>query len=209
MLERSGEKKNCEGSRQLGTPGPNIPETIDAILGQLKSGTIALSSPESMILEGTPRIELLLGVSTPIEQLKRMLREQGYVKTAEIKIAARMEAHLAGGDFQIVSITPETQGVSSVQATQWLWNITAIKPGRRQLHLSANAIFEVQGKEMTRAIRTFDKNIYVKVAWRQKMSGFVTTNRQWLWTALLIPLAGWLWARWQRRRASSRTQNDR
>ncbi len=54
---------------------------------------------------------------------------------------------------------------------------------------------------MPRKIRTFTKTIRVRVTLGRRLAGFVGDNWQWLWGTLLVPLAGWLWAR--RRKAKS------
>jgi hypothetical protein len=51
---------------------------------------------------------------------------------------------------------------------------------------------------MPRVIRTFEETIAVNVTLSQRVSSFFANNWQWLWTAILIPIIGWLISRRRR-----------
>jgi hypothetical protein len=55
------------------------------------------------------------------------------------------------------------------------------------------AIFDVEGTQRKRAIRTFDQIITVNVTTGQQLADFVTGNWQWLWAAVAVPLVGAIW----------------
>ena len=42
---------------------------------------------------------------------------------------------------------------------------------------------------------TFDRVINVEVTWNQWIFQFFNDDWQWLWTALMVPIGGWLWKR--------------
>jgi hypothetical protein len=106
-----------------------------------------------------------------------------------------MEARLSGYMFQITAITPEIQAVSKRQQTEWKWEIDPKEEGKHRLHLTLTALLEIDGHSTPRAIRTFDKIIEVNVTATQKIGLFFKNNWQWLWAAILVPVAGWLWKR--------------
>jgi hypothetical protein len=106
-----------------------------------------------------------------------------------------MEAHLTGNDFDIVPITPEEQAISRRETTEWKWSVKPKDVGTLPLHLSLNAKFKVDGQEAARTIRTFDKTVYVKVFSPRGIAVIVRHNWQWLCTALIFPIAGWVWHR--------------
>ena len=83
-----------------------------------------------------------------------------------------------------------------------LWQVEATKEGEHRLHLTLTAILEVEGESMQRKIETFAHMITVEVTTGQRVSRFVANNWQWLWTAILIPIVGWLW----RRQRSGKTE---
>jgi hypothetical protein len=145
---------------------------------------------------------LLLSPSASVEELRRQIRESGepgqQIESAEqIITGSEMQARLTGQDFEIVANSPEVQAISYKEPTEWTWDISPTESGKKQLHLTITALFEVEGEETTRQIESFDRTISVKVTWNQRLSGFISTNWQWLWTAILVPLVPWLWRKWK------------
>ena len=67
------------------------------------------------------------------------------------------------------------------------------KLGTQWLYLSLTAHFEVDGKDMMRSVKTFDKVIEVEVTPLQKVSLFIKGNWQWLWATFFAPLGFWQW----------------
>lgn len=168
---------------------------IDRMLENMDFGNIAFNAPNSMNLYDTSVIQLKLSLATPIDELKLMIEAEGAKEGARIRVSDRMEARLSGSNFAITAITPETQAVSGFDVTEWKWEIKPASEGRHRLHLTLSALLIVEGTSTPRAIRTFDKVIEVEVKWHQRAGSFFKKNWQWLWAALLIPIAGWLWKR--------------
>ncbi len=174
-------------------------KVIDRILEKLPVGNIAFNAPTAIGLEDTASIQLILSLSKPVEELKQMIEAEGEKQGESIKVANQMEARLSGPHFQIQTVTPETQVITSEDVTKWAWEAKPLKPGRQKLHLTLSAKFTVQGQPTSRTIRTFDKIIEVNVSWSQKVTEFWEKFGQWLWAGIIIPIAGWLW---KRRKAS-------
>lgn len=166
---------------------------VDRILEQLKFGNIAFNAPKTMSFRDTAVIELMLGLKAPIDELKRMIEAAGEKEGARIRVSDRMEARLSGPNFAITAITPEIQAVSQRDITEWKWEVKPSSDGRHYLHLTLSAILSVEGASTPRVIRTFDKVIEVKVAWHQRVGSLLEKNWQWMWAAILVPIAGWLW----------------
>jgi hypothetical protein len=137
----------------------------------------------------------VLGLATPTDELKQMIEAAGEKEGARIRVSDRMEARLTGPNFAITAITPEIQAVSRTDITEWKWEVKPIIDGHQRLHLTLSALLSVDGASTPRAIRTFDEIIEVEVAWHQRVGSFFAQNWQWLWAAVLIPVAGWLWKR--------------
>jgi len=180
-------------------PAPSPPEdrfgAIDRILEKLQFGNIAFNAPKTMNLRDTAVIQLMLGLETPIDKLKRMIEAAGEKEGAHIRVSDRMEARLSGTNFAITAITPEIQAVSRSEITEWKWEVKPSSDGRHYLHLTMSALLSVDGASTPRAIRAFDKMIEVEVAWHQRVGPFFEKNWQWLWAAILVPIVGWLWKR--------------
>jgi len=182
--------------KSVAPPPPNEDlNTVDRILEKMELGNIAFNAPESMNLHDTVIVHLVLGLSKPIDELKRMIEEEGAKEGAQIRVANRMEARLSGPNFAITAITPEEQAISESEVTEWKWEVKPNTEGRQYLHLTLSALLRVDGEPTQKAIKTFDKMIAVEVTWSQKVSSFFKKNWQWLWAAVLVPLVGWLWKR--------------
>lgn len=168
---------------------------IDEILASLEWGNIAFNTPQSMNLGDTAIIQLVLGLDTEIEDLKQKIEATGKKEGASIRVSDRMEARLSGPNFAITAIAPEIQPVSKSESTNWEWEVKPQAQGRQNLHLTLSALIEVDGTSTLKLIRTFSRNIEFEVTRRQWIVAFLEKNWQWLWTAALVPIAGWLWSR--------------
>ncbi|HEV2951214.1 MAG TPA: hypothetical protein VGZ51_03830, partial [Actinomycetota bacterium] len=180
-------------------PPGAIPNEIDRILEELRFGNIAFNAPTELQVGETAVIELLISGGRPVGQLKGEIRELGERAGARIRISDLMEARLTGLGFRIQAISDERQPVGRSGVTRWSWEIEPVEAGSKDLHLTVSAIVNVRGTESTYTIQTFERTLAVDVAWSERVSGFVGDNWQWLWTAILIPVAAWVVQR--RRRA--------
>ena len=184
------------------TSPPTLRSEIDRVLAGLSLANVAFNAPVTLRVHETAVIQLLLSGEQPIEQLQDQLTELGEKEGEQIKVSDRMEAQLSGLGFTIAAITPAVQPVSGQGVTEWKWEIEPTKVGTRRLHLTLSALIDLKGRESTYSIRTFERSLDVRVTWSERLSGFFSDNWQWLWTALLIPLAGWALSK-RRRPASS------
>ena len=176
-------------------PHPRPPNTVDRLLDEMEFGAIAFNAPTDINIDDTPQIQLILSLAETIDKLKQSITEEGEKVGATIRVSDRMKARLSGYKFQITAITSEIQAVSKSQRTEWKWEIHPKEEGRHKLHLTLTALLEIDGYSTPRAIRTFDKIIEVNVTATQKIGLFFKSNWQWLWAAILVPVAGWLWKR--------------
>lgn len=177
------------------SPNPNPPGNVDRLLNEMEFGAIAFNAPTNINIDDSPQVQLILSLAETVEQLKQSITEEGEKVGATIKVSDRMEARLSGYMFQITAITPEIQAVTNYQQTEWKWEIHPKEDGQHSLHLTLTALLEIDGRSTPRAIRTFDKIIEVNVTVTQKIKLFFKSNWQWLWAAIVIPVAGWLWKR--------------
>ncbi|WDD99936.1 hypothetical protein [Thalassomonas actiniarum] len=171
----------------------SIPGGVDEALKAMVSANIAFNAPSALNLNDGSQVHLILSLTDTIAELKEVIAAAGEKHGASIKVANRMEARLSGYHFQITPITPEIQAVSRELPTQWRWEIHPRKTGLHNLHLTLTAHLEIDGQATPRAITTFDKKIAVTVTAMQQLTLFFTNNWQWLWAAILLPLATWYW----------------
>ncbi|MBE9580944.1 MAG: hypothetical protein IMF18_04930 [Proteobacteria bacterium] len=198
-----------EGSNGGERPYPK--DKIDFILRQMEFGNIAFNTPRSINIQDTAIIQLLLNVEIPFGLLKQQLEWAGSREGAKIKISDRMEARLKAPNFLITPISPEIQAISRKETTEWKWEIKPKSTGRHYVHLTLSALLNVEGESTPRAIRTFDRRIEIDITWGQLATGFLNNNWQWLWAALIVPLAGWIWKKKYggRKKGTSDSYRDR
>jgi len=211
MMKRSPAAESESPPMAMMAPPPTVSEplssdsfdAIDKILSKLKLGNIAFNAPGSIGLYDTAVIELKLGLEKTADELKQMIESEGVREGAQIRVADRMEARLSGPNFAVTAITPEIQAVSRSDITEWKWEVKPKFEGRQFLHLTLSALISVDNETTPRVIRTFDKLIEVKVSWLQRIVSFFTKNWQWLWAAILVPVAGWTWNKWKKTNKAS------
>lgn len=171
------------------------PSIVDMLLNNLKFGSIAFNVPANVNIEDSFQIQLILSLAADSEKLKLSIIEEGEKEGATVKVSNRMEARLTGAKFQIATITPEIQAVSEISETVWRWEIFPKEEGKHKLHLAMLAFVEIDGNNTPRTVTTFHKIIIVDVTTKQKLWYFFKNNWQWLWIAILVPIATGLWKR--------------
>jgi hypothetical protein len=145
--------------------------------------------PKSLHLGSVAEIQLVLSPTESFPELRRKVTAIGERQEATIKVSPLMEAQLTGLGLKIEAISPALQPVSSLGTTRWAWDIEPTEAGTKRLHLTLNAIIKVDGRDTSWSVRTFDRTLTIRVTWFDHVSGFVSTNWQWMWTAILLPAA--------------------
>ncbi|MBI4962487.1 MAG: hypothetical protein HY913_04360 [Desulfomonile tiedjei] len=187
---------------------PESIESLDEMVKGLDWGQIAFNTPKQMELDETTQIELLLSLTKPIEDLKRDVKAAGEKEGYPVRVSDYMEARLTGPGFQITATTPEQQVISSLETPVWKWDVKAIRPGMQALHLTLSAILAVGGQNRLLVVRTFDRQLEIRVSVADRVTSFVGENWQWLWAAVLVPVATAVWAWWKRRKKSKKKKHN-
>jgi hypothetical protein len=176
---------------------------IDRALDSLKPASIAFNTPDQMKVNKPVEIELLLSLERSVAELQGAIAPPGRTEGATVRVSRIMEARLTGPQFQITAITPEEQPVGSHDTVQWKWDVKPQSSGSQYLHLTLTAVLEVDGAKTRKAVRTFDKQIEVRVDAVGSAEDFIAKNWQWLCGTVFIPLGIWLWKRRRDGKAAS------
>ena len=171
---------------------------IDEALRQGLEASLAYNAPESMRMDETVTVELLLNPSVSPEQLGEQITESGEVVTGRIEVTPRMKAELKAQDQEAFDIQPlhddPVQLVSATQTTQWHWWVTAKKGGLQHLTLVVYRMVKFEGQDYWREVETYRTTIDVRVTLGQRL-----LQLDWKWilgillSAIFIP-AFWRWA---------------
>jgi hypothetical protein len=196
-------------------PSPNDSSTpptslgvVEEIVSNLEWGNIAFDTPKKIKFEEPKTIELLLSPTKSFQELQSSLKSHEQTESARIQISNRMEADLSGLGFKIEALVPQEQAVYRGKTTQWKWEVTPTKDGNQNLYLTLSAIINVSNQKVPLVVRTFDKTIKVEVSVSQRISTFVSSNWQWLWASILVPLSPLLWKWYQKKRGKKPSPNN-
>jgi hypothetical protein len=162
---------------------------VDQALRDLPLGSVAFNTPRSLATGQTAEIHLLVSVRRSIGELKAAITEAGLKEGARVRLSDQMVADLTGLGFQIEPETEEQQAVSTERPTEWRWQIAPTRTGTLHLHLTLSAVILTPTGSRFYTIRTFERTLNIKVTWSHRLTSFVSGNWQWLWTAILVPLA--------------------
>jgi len=189
------------------TPSTSL-GVVEEIVSNLEWGNIAFDAPKKIKFEEPKIIELILSPTKSVQELQSSLKSHEQSESARIQISNRMEANLSGSGFKIEALVPQEQAVSRGKTTQWKWEVTPIKDGDQNLYLTLSAIIDVSNQKEPFVIRTFDKTIKVEVSTGQRISTFISSNWQWLWASILVPLSPFIWKWYQKKRGKKPPPNN-
>jgi competence ComEA-like helix-hairpin-helix protein len=169
---------------------------IDKYYGELKQANIVFSAPQSMEQSATSTVNLWLDPTDTLasleEALRAVVKKNEHVDSAPaIKWAPRTRATLSSPGFDITPQPEIELAVSPTMRTEWTWQVHPKDSGTQTLHLALEAIVPCEGKDCFRVIKTFDRDIEVRVS----PIDFVEQNWRWLIATLILPFGVWLWNR--------------
>ena len=166
---------------------------IDTVLRQTTNASVAYNAPQTMNVDETVTIDLLVNPSLPPNQLASQVTGKGTVTSATIDITPQMKAILVAADSSAFTIQPiqdnPEQLISSTETTNWLWLVTAKKAGLQIMTLTIYRLVKYEGQDYWREVETYTKSIKVKVTLLQQFKSL-----DWEWIVggivalLLVPL---------------------
>ncbi|MGF6444421.1 hypothetical protein [Paraburkholderia youngii] len=173
----------------------------DALVAAMQPANLAFGVPTAINLDDTPKIDLKIDLHKSKHELEQSVAGEGIPTSDTIKVSESMIAHLTSDDFTITPISPEAQSLSSTATTTWEWEIKPKTWGKLGLKLVLDAELGTGSADKKRFLQAYAKDIEVQVwpvHWR-RIQDFATNNWQWLWTALLVPVAAWIYKKQKRK----------
>lgn len=151
-------------------------EEVDEAIASLPPGRITYDPPGQMTVGLTISVQVrIIGLTaeTPaevsrVEPLLKNNMERPALPIRPLRVSQSMRIVLSGNadEFKIdhdSKYSPEIQAIGTEDTTEWTWTVTPLKSGKRRLHLSAVAIFNVSGKELQKNYAAYDTDIDVRV----------------------------------------------
>lgn len=180
-------------------PRASAPESkkpmLDMIAGQLSRAATVFTVPEQANVQDNIRAELLIDPSKTTEELANLAGVAGRQLREDVPISKVVVARLTAADIKVTPETPEKQAISQFEPTTWRWILEPSSTGRHELHLSISAVITVENERVDRHIKTLDRIIVIEITPGQVVLGWLGKNWQWLWGAVLVPIALWFWRR--------------
>lgn len=178
------------------TPSPK--PTVDSILDQLGTSNMAFNAPRSINLGDHAEIHFIVDPTKSVEDIKSSIEAEGAKHGFSILVSKILIAKLVAPEFDITNISPERQALDTNGPTEWRWSISPNTKGSHKVHLTVVAVIKVEGESTERFIKSFDQEIVVKVTLKTWIEDKVSKYWQWLWSAILIPLAGIAWKKFKK-----------
>jgi hypothetical protein len=183
-------------------PRPSLVAGDDVVhraVNRLPTGSLTFNAPSEMRVGETRDMEAVVSRKAH-DKIAQALRGGGIATTVRLKVAPTMAAQLLASDreFHITALQPDVPLVFGPDGKiHWFWRIEPLKSGRNlEMQLILQAVFEAGGRNDTKRLNAITRAVVIRVnaqnPWDQGI-GFFKDNWQWLWTALLVPLAGWAW----------------
>lgn len=172
-------------------PEPDPQITPGIVIDQLEEASFAYTVPWKVNIDETFDVQLLVNPAKSVAEVVEELEGEGH--GGQLLISQIVRAELVSDDFEVMPLTPAAQGVDGVFSTEWRWQLTPRSPGKdKRVRISVSALVTVDGEKVERYIDTYDGVIYVDVTNQQRITKWFEENWKWFFSAILVPLLGWL-----------------
>jgi hypothetical protein len=161
-------------------------------MDRLPIGKVVFNPPNTMRLGVKERLEARISKDEDANLLKS-LKGRGVPQIEELKISEFMKVRLSGEDFNIIPLNEEEQIIGEKGYTEWAWDVTPKKRGKKTLHLHITLRIRLPFGEEKKDHPVMDKEIIIKVNPIYSATSFIVMNWKWILTALIVPLIGWIW----------------
>lgn len=165
--------------------------------------------PDTLFVGATAAVELIMRPGKKFIDSLPQLQTPGGVPQPQV--TGVMKASLdVGFAFEVTPDEPVEKGVTAQGVTRWQWTVRALEAGNQTLTARLTTPVTFEGKETEVDVRSIAHSVVVNPApttsipFTAHVLKFLGGNWQWLWAAILVPAAGWLW---KRRKSKTRQAN--
>jgi hypothetical protein len=161
-----------------------------------------------MTLEESAMVKLLFSTEFKKEKFEKLLKDKFKIEAdekldiKEVKYTNVLSAYLHGSGFEVKQIFKSSKRlIDPDKVEKWEWNIKAIEKGVHKINVELYTYFYIKGSEKPYCLKTYEKQIEIKVTTSQKIWKFIKGNWQWSFTAIIIPVFIWgvrRFMRWRR-----------
>ena len=172
----------------------------DDITQQLSQSSFGYSVPQEANIDDDIEVVVKINPSISIDQLKEHLPE-GQQITQNIQISRIVEVKLETRDFNVINLTPHRQIIMGDQDTTWKWSLKPLSNGpNKEIKITVTAIITIDGEKAERYLDTYIGKVNVNITTKQRITKWLSANWEWAWGSLLIPIAGFAWAKYSKKK---------
>jgi hypothetical protein len=185
-----------EKPRSENWPNKNLEKKTDSVLEQLiNQVSLVFTMPPTANLQDRIRAQLMIDLNKSVDQLVVENKLNSNTITGTFKTTRIVTARLIAPDFDVTAVESAEQVLLDGTTTKWNWELQPKSAGKHIVMLTVDATVEINGRDKTAHIRTFEEQVLIEVTAGQIISTFIANNWQWLWSTLLVPFALWFWRR--------------
>jgi hypothetical protein len=198
-----------EASSRLIKMAPDMVLRLKRAVTQVDWGTPKYDPPAPMECGQEQTIVVTFArTMSPSELRKRLAEKMDTLKPDQIDVSSLVKADLRSGKaFLINAVSSAEQPVAGTQKGLWKWVVIANEPGRHPLFLELSSELLVGGEKIPCDIQADELTVNVAPApgkpIYQRIWEFWKAHWQWLWTAILVPVAGVLWKLLRKKKAKA------
>jgi hypothetical protein len=185
-------RKKSKLDYHLSADQPEWHELLKEELRRLPFGKIIFNPPDVMKVGVKNRIETRITRDADINLLTS-LKGHGIPKIEELRISELMKVRLSGSDFNIIHHNEEEQVIEEAGFTEWAWDATPRRSGKKALHLHVTLRIRLPYGVEKKDHPVLDRDIVVKVNPAYTVKIFIVSYWKWIVTALILPLIGLVW----------------
>jgi hypothetical protein len=175
-------------------PPPSPDDQLQHVVDELPLGNMVFNHPQEMRLGKQEYVYVRISQDLA-HDLAQGLSTQGVTERDQIKVSTSMRVRLSGDPyFDVKGLTDKQQLVTKKDYTEWKFTVLPLKRGTWPLHLTITAVVRTPwGTEVFKDYPVKDEFVQVRVTAFGVVSSFIGGNWQWFLSAILIPLAVWIW----------------
>ena len=162
------------------TSTPSFQELFKKEIEKLSSGRILFNPREKMKVGVKERVDVRI-TKNITDNLTEGLIGSGEPQIEEIEVGTFMMAKLTGDNFYINPLSSEEQVVRPVGFTEWSWDVTPLKSGIQELHLTVTVRILIPDQDEQKIDwDVLDKRISVEVNSLYTIKRFIGSYWQWI-----------------------------
>lgn len=173
---------------------------VNDIIDQLSSASFGYSVPKEANIDDAVEVDMIVNPAITVDQIKDQLPD-GQKVGQTIQISKVIQATVTSTDFEVTPITPERQVVMGNQNTTWKWSLKPKSVGpNKEVKITVTAIVIVDGERTERYLETYTGKVKVDITAKQRLAKWFHDNWQWVWGSLLVPVLGFIWAKFNKKK---------